>query len=137
MTASSILTRIAAVLLVAVLPFALTGCGDSHEKAAGDMVSLMNRLADTLDTVKDKASAEAAKDKLKAIGTEMKEMKARMDKLGKPSEAKEKELKEKYEKELTAATTRIMGASMKIAAAGPEAAEILKDVMNDMKTLGE
>ncbi len=133
MIATSTLTRFAALLLAAVLPFALTGCGDSHDKAMKDMVSVMNRMADTLATVKDKATAEAAKEKLKGITEEMKAIKTRMDKLGNPTGDAEKALKDKYEKEMSEATSKMMGAAMKIATAGPEAAEVLKDAMSGMK----
>lgn len=128
-------TRFAAAALALTMPFALVSCGDSHEKVTKDVISLMNKLGDTLGTVTDKASAEAAKDKLKALGDEMKALKSRMDKVGKPSGDAEKKLEEKYKSEMEAAMKKMMSATMKIATAGPEAQAALKDVMENFKDL--
>jgi hypothetical protein len=133
MNTASLRQRFAAAALALSLPFALASCGDSHDKAMKDMVSGMNKLADTMEGITDKASAEAAKDKLKSLEEEMKAIKARMDKLGKPSGDAEKTLKEKYEKDLEAAMKRMMGAAMKAATAGPEVQEALKSIGGVMK----
>ena len=132
---TSLQTRLAAAALAVTMPFALVSCGDSPEKVTEDMISLMNKMGDTLGTITDKASAEAAKDKLKSLGDEMKALKARMDKVGKPTGDAEKKLEEKYKTELEAAMKKMMGATMKLSAAGPEAAAVLKDVMQQFSDL--
>ena len=42
----------------------LTGCADTHEKAAADFVAAVKEFNDALESVKDKVSAEGAKDKI-------------------------------------------------------------------------
>src|SRR5688572_4266707 len=103
MTASFLFTRFAALVLAAVSSFALSSCGDPHEKAAKDLTSLMNRMADTLGSVKDKASAEAAKDKLKSLNEEVKAMTSRLERLGKPSSEIEKTIESRYQDDLDTA----------------------------------
>ena len=132
---TSLHTRLAAAALALTMPFALVSCGDSPEKVTEDMIGIMNKLGDTLGTITDKASAEAAKDKLKSLGDEMKAIKARMDKIGKPTGDAEKKLEEKYKTQMEAAMKKMMGATMKIAAAGPEAQAVLKDVMQQFSDL--
>ena len=111
--------------MVLVLP----GCGDTHDKAMTDMVSGMNRLAESLGSVKDKATAEAAKGKLKEIREELKAVKARMKELGDPKEEAAAKLKEKYGKDLEAAMQKMQTALAGLITAGPEAQAVLRDVM--------
>jgi cytochrome c556 len=127
--------RLRLLLLTLAAPFLFASCGDSPEKVTEDMISVMNRMGDTLEGIKDKATAEAAKDKLKSLGDEMSAIKARMEKVAKPGGDAEKALKEKYEKDLEAAMKKMGGAMMKVAAAGPEAQEVVKGVMEQFKDL--
>jgi hypothetical protein len=53
--------------VLAVLVFA-SGCGDSHESLTKDAIAILNETADVLSTIKDPASADAAKPKLKELG---------------------------------------------------------------------
>jgi hypothetical protein len=46
----------------------VTGCSDSHESLTRDAIAIMNETADVLATIKDSASADAAKSKLKGLG---------------------------------------------------------------------
>src|SRR5678815_1392251 len=51
--------------ITAVVMFLVcAGCGDSHEKLAGESVSTMKEMVSVLDSIKDEASAKAAKPKL-------------------------------------------------------------------------
>lgn len=119
----------AAALVMAML---LTGCGgDSHEKVMGDMVGQMKEFAGTLETIKDEASAKAASDKLNKIAASMKDLKARADKLGKPSADVEKALKEKYEKDMTEVMGKFMGSAMRIGM-NPELGKHVEKAMEEV-----
>lgn len=93
--------------MLALVCLTLTGCGDSHESVMKDAVSMMDSMITDMES-------GMAPDKLKAkYDAKGKDLKARMDKLGKPSAAEEKRLKEKYEPEFTKLMPRIMSAAMK------------------------
>jgi hypothetical protein len=62
-----------------------------------DSLAKLNQVATILEGVKDEASATEAKPKLAAIAAQLKELKAKMDRLPKPSADEEKRLREKYE----------------------------------------
>jgi hypothetical protein len=127
--------RLAAATLALTMPFTLVSCGDSPEKVTVDTISVMNKLGDTLGEISDKASAEAAKDKLKSIGEEAKAIKARMDKIGKPTGDTREKLEEKYKTEMEAAMEKMSAAAMKVIAAGPEAVQVLQGAMENFKDL--
>ena len=115
----------------------LTGCGgDTHESLANETVGLLNEFATVLEGVNDEASAKAAAPKLEAIGTKLSEMKKRVDALPKLSEAENKALEEKMQKEMGTFMGKMMGAAMKLAEK-PEVQKILEEPMkkfqNSMK----
>ena len=96
-----------AVGIIAIFCLTLTGCGDSHESLMKDSISLMNEMVTDLE-------GGMAEDKLKAkYDAKGKDLKARADKLGKPSAEEEKRLKEKFEPEFAKIMPRLMGAAMK------------------------
>ena len=123
------------LLALASLGLSQCGGGETHEKIMKDMISVMNRMGDTLSGIKDKASAEAAKGKLTALVDEMKAVKARMDKIGEPTGKLSADLKAKYEKEMMAAVGKMSQGMIKAMAAGPEMAETLKSVGDAMSKL--
>lgn len=133
MKTSRFFSPLIAVLLAAVAPYALAGSSEPYEKATVDMISVMNRMSSSLDTVKDKASAEAANVKLKAISEEMKAVQARMIKLGQPDAETEAALKTKFDKELSTATTKFSESLTKAMKAGPDVVEVLKDFMSNLQ----
>ena len=120
---------LATVLITCAL---LAGCGgDSHEAVMDDMIAQMNKVTAVLKTVKDEASAEAAKPKLEAIGKDMKKLKERADKLGDPAKEKEEALKTKYEEKMKEAMTGLMQEMMRIGM-NPKLGEKLGDVMDGL-----
>ncbi len=127
------LSNLLGLFLVVTIPFGLTSCGDAHDKAARDMISLFNRMADVLETIKDADSAKAAQAKLKPLIEEMKALKAHTDTLGEP--ANDKALQEKYGKEFEAVQKRLMAALMKAMSSGPEAAAALQELGEAMRGL--
>lgn len=108
------MTKRLAFAAVAVLGLVLAGCKDSHEKVISDSVSKMKEVVAVMKTVTDEASAKSAAPKIQALGDDMKKIKDRMDKLGKPSDSEDKRLQAKYEKELREVTSDLMKESMRI-----------------------
>ena len=77
------------VLALAAL-FCVVSCGDTLEKAAQDGIVVIEEFTDVLADVQDRESAERNKSKLKESVEKMRELDARMQKLGKsdPKRAK-------------------------------------------------
>jgi vancomycin resistance protein YoaR len=100
-----------ALLTVAVL----AGCGgDSHESLAADSVATMKELIATLETVKDAASAKAAKPKLTAVVQKMQKIQERQTKLGVPSDADLKAMESTLGKEIEGLQQKMVTAMMRI-----------------------
>jgi len=93
--------------MIALVCLTLTGCADSHESVMDDMVSMMDSMITDLE-------GGMAPDKIKAkYDAKGKDLKARMDKLGKPSAEEQKRLAKKYEEKFKALQPRIVNAAMK------------------------
>lgn len=104
------------------------GCGgDTHESLAAEVVPVMREMADTISTIKDEATAKAAKPKLERIAAKMKDLNTRREKLPAPTEAQTKAMIEKYGKEMEAAQRKMMGSLMAISG-DPKIQEVLKDI---------
>jgi hypothetical protein len=103
-----VLTVVAALCLC-------NGCGgDTHESLAGEAISTQKDLLATLETVKDQETAKAAKSKLQALATKMKDIEARQTKLGTPNEAQFKAIGDKYGKEMEEVQTKMVGVMMRV-----------------------
>jgi hypothetical protein len=118
--------------LVLVLALALTGCGDSRDSVIKDSISDMKKLVDVLKGIKDEASAKSAADRIKAITENMKAIKARADKLGKPSPEEDKALQAKYETEMKSITTD-MGREMLRITMDPALREPMMQAMEQLQ----
>jgi len=97
-----------------------------------EVVGSMSQLADVLASIKDKDSADKAKPEIKKIAVKMKELKAKGDKLGKPSKDQEKELMEKYRKDLEAATKKMTTEAFRLAST-----DYGKDALKDLQELNK
>ncbi|MFW5839501.1 MAG: hypothetical protein ACOCZE_02875 [Planctomycetota bacterium] len=124
--------KFAILALAAGLVLTVGGCSKDHEDVVEEQIELMNKTADVLATIKDKESAQAAKDDLEELGEKMKELKAEMDEMDEPSEEEEKALKEKYGKEMEKAGGRLIEQVMRIAM-NPELQKALGDSMDALK----
>jgi hypothetical protein len=118
------------------LVFAVSGCGDSPDSVIKDQIKLMNDMADVLEGIKDKDSAEKAKPKLEALAKKAKDIEERAKKLKLDDMPKEKQeaLKKKYEDDIKKAAGRF-GAAMMKAMTNPDAAGALKGI--DLKGFGK
>ena len=81
---------------------------------ADDMVVKLREMVDVVKGIKDAESAKAAKPKMQALKKETDALKARADKLGKPSAATERRMKEKHEQELQRLTGEMQVEMMRI-----------------------
>jgi len=106
--------------------------GGEHEGVMKNMVAVCSDYAATLATVKDKATAEAAKPKLQGLALRMQAVQERMAALGEPPEAEKQRLKEKYEAAMAEAMQKMMTESMRVAMT-PGANEVLREVFESMQ----
>jgi len=124
-----------ASVLACGFAMALVGCGDSHDKVTADSLDVISDMNDVLDGVNDKASAEAAKPELEALGERMQDIKARAEKLGEPSAEQKQALEEKYKERMGKEVGRIFGNMMRVGM-NPEIAGVLDDAMNKLEPPG-
>lgn len=103
------------VALASLLLVLVPGCGgDTHQSLVDESMPLMREMAATVTTIKDEATAKAAKPKLEVIASKMKDLKARRDKLPAPTEAEMKASIDKYGKEMEELQKKMIGSMMAI-----------------------
>jgi hypothetical protein len=107
-----------------------TGCGDSYDQVATDMVNNLQQVRDTLKTVTDKSTAESAAAKIMNLGTKMQAIQTRFSELGKPTKDVGDGLNAKYSKTLTELHDDIAEQRERITKVGPEVAGIVDDAMH-------
>jgi hypothetical protein len=125
-----LLARASAVMFVAIV---ITGCGDTRESLAEESMSTMREMVAVLDTVKDDASAKAAKPKLKTLSDKLEDINQRASKLGTPTEAEVKALDQKHGKEMEELMRKMTGHMMRIAFDPKIQAELADVDMKGMK----
>ena len=87
--------KLLAILLTITLPLGLFSCGgDSHAGLAKEQQAEMSSLVSILKGITDEASAEAAKDKMSALGERMAAIAKRAEALGEPTPEEAKALLE-------------------------------------------
>ena len=115
--------------------FLVAGCDSAptHDSLMKDSLSTMEEMVAVMKTVKDEASANAAKPKLQALAEKMKKMKEQADKMEKPSAEKEAALKKEYEPRLQKVMGEMLGETMRIGM-DPKLQTAVKDMnMNGAK----
>lgn len=97
-----------------------TSCGSKEEQAADQAIALMEENCEILESIKDKASAEAAFTKMAALGDKYAELaKSSKDAKGEIDPEKAKEMAEKMAP-LTERLTKATTDAMKIISADPD-----------------
>lgn len=95
----------------------LTGWSqESFQKLVEEMIKLTGDVGDVLATVKDKQTAEKASPKVQALSKSLKDLKARSDKIAKPTPEDLKVLETKYGEQLKAAMLKFMTETKRLAA---------------------
>lgn len=98
-----------------------------------ETVALLNELTDTLETVKDKESADAAVSRVQGISSKMQELRARAEALPAPDNADEAELRTKMNNgEVRAAVRRFMVAMLNLAQTDAYGSEELINALTRM-----
>lgn len=109
MSRSSILALTFAIVL------GFTSCGgETHEALANESIDLMEDFTDSLAKIDDKASAQKQAGELERLVAKMKDVQARMEKLGDPSEEQGAELAQKLEQGMGAAMQKMTKELMRI-----------------------
>ena len=124
----------ATTLLLVLFVFTAVGCGDSHESATEDAVGIMDEMAEILESIEDKDSAEKANDRLKDLAKDAEKIVARMEELGKPDKEMEAKLKEEFEDDIKALQKRVDAALKRIL---KKDATLLVKIESGMKDLTE
>ncbi len=110
----------------------LQACGDSPESLAVDCNDTMGELGEVLGDVKDKESAEDAKDKIKGIKDDLKDLFDRAKELTKDMSEEEKKEFNKTMNELTKEGGDKMSAAMKNVSSNMAIVPVLMDLLKDM-----
>lgn len=108
-----------------VLILLLSMPGSAKETFAGlieEMIKLTGSVGDVLSTVKDKETVQKAMPKVKELGKSLKDIKARADKLGKPTPEDIKLLEGKYGEKLKASMQKMITETVRVGTieGGPE-----------------
>jgi PHP family Zn ribbon phosphoesterase len=116
--------------IVVAVALTLNGCESkpTHDSVMRESIDKMKEMVDIFKGITDEASANAAKPKLKKLGEEMKAIKAKADKLGKPTAEQQTALKAKYEPEMKQLTADMFGHVMRVGM-DPKLGPIIKDAM--------
>jgi peptidoglycan hydrolase CwlO-like protein len=101
-------------IVVAMLGLCLVGCKSESEAAAANIAGKQQEMVKILKGVTDKDSAVAAKGKLEALGKEMGELAAKLDKK-KANDAEMQKAMDKYKPEMEQANKDIRAEMERIA----------------------
>lgn len=108
------------------------GEGGEGEALTKETVKWMNDLSETLDGVKDKASAEKVKTKLEELADKGKELKERSKKLANLPKEQQEALKKKYEADILKATGKMQAAMLKLQG-NPDAKKVLDPILQKLQ----
>jgi len=108
--------RVLILVAAVALPCSLSGCGgDTRSSLMKQLVATVNEVADTLATIKDQASAEAAKPKLKALGERYRDIDKRGKALKEPTPEEKTALEKEYAEPLKSAYGRLLSEMLRVA----------------------
>lgn len=114
-------------------PAAKTGATkEEAETLLKGMMTSLGDLAKVLETVTDKASADAAAPKVVELSAKVKELQLSSEKMGEPSQEVQQELMEQYSKQLEETVGKFMQASMKVGMANFYGSESLTKAFQNM-----
>jgi len=125
--------RLQFALTLAIGASAMTACGggDTHQSLAHESVALAGQLVEIIEGITDEESANAAKEKFRALGQQAASWRNRMQALGTPDDALRKKIEQDLEPELAPLSQRLMKA---MTAMPPELQRITGDQMSEIMT---
>lgn len=106
--------------------------GEEAETLLKEMMTSLGDLSKVLETVTDKASADAAAPKVIELSAKVKELQLRSEKMGEPSQEVQQSLMEQYSKQLEETVGKFMQASMKVGMANFYGSESLTKAFQNM-----
>ncbi len=128
--------KVAMLAVVALLGFALTGCGssvDSQERVVDDMMGAIRDLNAEMSQIETAEDLKAAEDRLVRIGERMKAIEKRGEELGMDDLSPEEEeaLDQRFQEEFEEEASELMRHMFRLAglaATDPEAAKVLESL---------
>jgi hypothetical protein len=118
--------------LTAFLFAAGSAFADSHEAIADDAMAQMERMANAVASITDKATAEKAATELKSVGEELKKVAARAKAVGTPAADVKTKIEEKMKTKQEAIEKKMAAAQESLGKAGPEAMAVLMKSMTEL-----
>jgi hypothetical protein len=130
--------RTTGVMLGIALCVVLAGCDSKDPDAiAGKTVDKLEEMVNVLKGIKDEASSKAAAQKIKSIVQDLRELKKEGDAAGKISQAKEQQMKAKYQDRIQKAATDMRSEGMRIGMNPKLATPELMEAMREMSDFGK
>lgn len=115
-----------------VAPAASAASSVEAEAVVDEVIVVLTEVVETLESVNDQASADAAAAKLVALQSRMVEVQAKMEGLGEPDEATQEKLAEKLLPALFGLMPRMEAAAMNIFENNCYGSAALEAAMNEM-----
>lgn len=115
-----------------VAPAAPVASSVEAEAVVDEIIVVLTEVVETLESVNDQASADAAAAKLVALQSRMVEVQAKMEGLGEPDEATQEKLAEKLLPALFGLMPRMEAAAMNIFENNCYGSAALEAAMNEM-----
>lgn len=115
-----------------VAPAASAASSVEAEAVVDEVIVVLTEVVETLESVNDQASADAAAAKLVALQSRMVEVQAKMESMGEPDEATQEKLAEKLLPALFGLMPRMEAAAMNIFENNCYGSAALEAAMNEM-----
>lgn len=113
-------------------PIAAVCSPEEAEAVLDEVIASLTEVTDTLESIQDKASADAAVSRLEAVKARMIEAQAKMDALGQPDEATQEKLAMKLLPALFNLSPRMEAAGQRIVENDCYGSEALKVLMTEL-----
>ncbi len=117
---------------VAEQPATTTCAPEAAEAAVDELLAILAEQVETLESVTDKASADAAAEKLQGLQTRMLDLQSKMEALGEPDEATEQKLAEKMIPAIFSLMPRMQAAVERIQKDDFYGSETLKEIASKL-----
>jgi len=113
--------------------FGMVGCGDSHEKAAEELLKAMEDLTVVLETIEDEDSAKAAVPELELLTARLESLSERIKTLGNPEDNLKRQLESEYGERFKTARESYLNEMMRIIMLGELVSDPVVEAMEQFK----